>query len=214
MEPVLVSVEDALSVCSSHADEKYVMSRWNDKASIFFLDQPVGVGFSYSDFGISVSTTEEAAKDIYAFIFVFLEHFESFKGRDLHLSGESYGGRYLPVRLLATLYTGRLLHHCTHMSQVFASEIVDSNQQAVKAGYEPINLKSTLIGNGWTDFVTYVLTSLPAVVNTSDPMAAMIRQIDSYLEMQCTNASYPAVQSIETCVRLKTTVRCSGSLCS
>jgi len=48
----------------------------------------------------------------------------------LILSGESYGGRYLPV---------------------FAAEIYDQNKQAVAAGLTPINLTSIMIGNGMTD---------------------------------------------------------------
>ena len=36
------------------------------------------------------STTEEAAKDIAAFISMFFETFPKFKGRAFHLSGESY----------------------------------------------------------------------------------------------------------------------------
>ncbi|KAG8887476.1 hypothetical protein FRB98_009557 [Tulasnella sp. 332] len=144
---------------------------WNNNASVFFLDQPVGVGFSYADYGIHVSTTEEAARDVYAFIFLFIEHFSEFKGRALHLSGESYGGRYLPV---------------------FASEIVDSNAAAVRAGHEPINLKSVLIGNGWTNFVL---------------------QFESYIDMQCTSTSVYPVQSISACVRMKTVVaRCEAML--
>lgn len=70
---------------------------WNANANVFFLDQPAGTGFSYADHGIEISTTEEAAKDFYAFIFLFLEHFEEFKGREVHLTGESYAGRFLPV---------------------------------------------------------------------------------------------------------------------
>ncbi|KAG8884914.1 hypothetical protein FRB99_004497, partial [Tulasnella sp. 403] len=144
---------------------------WNANASIFFLDQPVGVGFSYADYGLEVSSTEDAAKDVYAFIFLFLEHFASFKGRPLHLSGESYGGRYLPV---------------------FASEIVDNNRKAVEAGYEPINLQSVLIGNGFTEIYT---------------------MWESYYDLQCKNASYPPVQSIKTCVRMKRALpRCLSAL--
>ncbi|KAG9004034.1 hypothetical protein FRB94_002743 [Tulasnella sp. JGI-2019a] len=109
---------------------------WNSKANIFFLDQPVGIGFSYAEYGIQASVgTMEAARNIYTFIFLFIEHFESFKGRELHLTGESYAGRYLPL---------------------IASEIVDSNEKAVKARYERISLKSVLIGNGWMDFLTSV----------------------------------------------------------
>ena len=71
------------------------------------------------------STTEEAAIDVAAFVFVFFEHFSQFKGRPFHISGESYGGRYLPV---------------------FASAIYDLNPRLVKGGYTPINLSSVLIG--------------------------------------------------------------------
>ena len=77
--------------------------------NIFFLDQPsvllsfvvahdsfimytsVGVGFSYADYGETVETTEDAAKNIYAFISIFFETFSQFSGRALHLAGESYG---------------------------------------------------------------------------------------------------------------------------
>ncbi|KAF9500185.1 alpha/beta-hydrolase [Pleurotus eryngii] len=106
---------------------------WNEVANIFFLDQPVGVGFSYADFGETVETTEEAAKNVHAFISIFFEVFKQFKGRPLHLSGESYGGRYLPI---------------------FASEIHDENAIAVKEGRPTINLQSVIIGNGITDIST------------------------------------------------------------
>ncbi|KAA1466036.1 peptidase S10 serine carboxypeptidase [Dentipellis sp. KUC8613] len=106
---------------------------WNNEANIFFLDQPVGVGFSYADFGETVATTEDAAKNLYAFVSIFFETFSQFKGRPLHLSGESYGGRYLPV---------------------FASEIYDQNVIAEAEGRPVLNLKSVLIGNGITDIST------------------------------------------------------------
>ncbi|KAF8803956.1 peptidase S10, serine carboxypeptidase [Phlegmacium glaucopus] len=106
---------------------------WNAEANIFFLDQPVGVGFSYADHGETIETTEEAAKNVHAFISIFFETFKGFSGRPFHLAGESYGGRYLPV---------------------FASEIFDQNQVATREGHPTINLKSVLIGNGITDIST------------------------------------------------------------
>ncbi|KAG0698855.1 Alpha/Beta hydrolase protein [Suillus ampliporus] len=106
---------------------------WNKEANIFFLDQPVGVGYSYADFGETVETTEDAAKNVHAFITIFYEVFKQFEGRALHLAGESYGGRYLPV---------------------FASEIYDQNQIAKAEGRPTINLQSILIGNGITDIST------------------------------------------------------------
>jgi carboxypeptidase C (cathepsin A) len=53
----------------------------------------VGVGFSYADFGETVGTTEDASKDIYAFVAIFFATFTQFEGRPFHLSGESYGVR-------------------------------------------------------------------------------------------------------------------------
>jgi carboxypeptidase C (cathepsin A) len=53
----------------------------------------VGVGFSYADYGETVETTEDAAKNIHAFIRIFFETFKQLEGRRLHLAGESYGVR-------------------------------------------------------------------------------------------------------------------------
>ncbi|KAH7106100.1 serine carboxypeptidase [Auriculariales sp. MPI-PUGE-AT-0066] len=105
---------------------------WNHDMNLFFLDQPVGVGYSYADYGETVVTTEQAAIDVAAFISIFFETFGEFRGRKFHMSGESYAGRYLPI---------------------FASEVVDQNILAQAQGRTPINLQSLIIGNGFTDFL-------------------------------------------------------------
>ncbi|KAF8234840.1 alpha/beta-hydrolase [Tricholoma matsutake] len=110
---------------------------WNTNANVFFVDQPIGVGFSYAEYGETVSTTEEAAKDIAAFVSIFFENFSKFKGRAFHMAGESYGGRYLPL---------------------FASAVYDQNAKLVEQGLTPINLKSALIGNGMTEPFTMFLS--------------------------------------------------------
>ncbi|KAI0328737.1 serine carboxypeptidase [Cubamyces sp. BRFM 1775] len=140
---------------------------WNEHANVFFVDQPVSVGFSYAEYGESVGTTMEAADDIAAFMAIFFEHLTKFKGRALHLAGESYGGRYIPV---------------------FASTIYDKNAQLIEAGVTPINLTSIMIGNGCTDFTT---------------------MFPSYYEAQCMDPTFPPVQGISDCVRMKQLVpRC------
>ncbi|KAI6046470.1 Alpha/Beta hydrolase protein [Pisolithus marmoratus] len=106
---------------------------WNNEANVSFLDQRVGVGYSYAEFGENAETTEEAARNVYALLTIFFETFMSFSDRSLHLAGESYAGRYLPV---------------------FASEVYGRNLIAIAEGRGVINLQSVLIVNGVTDIST------------------------------------------------------------
>ncbi|KAI9454327.1 serine carboxypeptidase [Russula earlei] len=148
-------------VTSATDDPQFFKESWNSNANVFFVDQPVGVGFSYAEHGQSVSTSEEAARDIAAFIAIFFEHFHSFKGRAFHMAGESYGGRYIPL---------------------FASVVYDQNALLAGKGLTPINLKSIIIGNGYTD---------PSTMT------------DGYYYMTCTPSSLPPVVDISSCVRMK-----------
>ncbi|KAF5376948.1 hypothetical protein D9615_007272 [Tricholomella constricta] len=149
------------AIISDANGTKYFPESWNSNANVFFVDQPVGVGYSYAEYGEVVGTTEDAAKDIAAFVAIFFENFSKFKGRAFHMSGESYGGRYIPL---------------------FASEVYDQNARLIQAGLTPINLTSIIIGNGWTDPPSMVL---------------------SYFDMQCTAASVAPVIDIASCVRMK-----------
>lgn len=54
------------------------------------ISSSVGVGYSYADFGETVETTEEAARNVHAFLTIFFETFRDFSNRPLHLAGESY----------------------------------------------------------------------------------------------------------------------------
>lgn len=49
-------------------------------------------------------TTEDAAKDIAAFIAIFFEHFSYLGGRALHVAGESYGVRALLMNVIRPLH--------------------------------------------------------------------------------------------------------------
>jgi cathepsin A (carboxypeptidase C) len=44
---------------------------WTNKANVIFLDQPVGVGYSYSD-DEQVNNSPAAAEDVYAFLTLFI----------------------------------------------------------------------------------------------------------------------------------------------
>ncbi|CCF60031.1 hypothetical protein KAFR_0I02520 [Kazachstania africana CBS 2517] len=101
---------------------------WNNNASVIFLDQPVNVGFSYSDSSSGVSNTVAAGKDVYAFLELFFQKFPEYKDNNqtFHIAGESYAGHYIPI---------------------FASEILSREDRN-------FNLSSVLIGNGLTDPLT------------------------------------------------------------
>jgi len=147
---------------------KYHPQSWNDNANIFFIDQPIGVGYSYADYGEYVSTTEEAAQDIASFVAIFFETFKKFQGRAFHMAGESYAGQYVPI---------------------YAAAVHDQNNELIKAGVQPVNLKSVMIGNGLTN------TEL---------------MVASYFDAQCTSASVSPIQAIDRCVRMKTALpRCA-----
>jgi len=139
------------------------------------VDQPTGVGFSYADYGEYVSTTEEAAQDIAAFVAIFFAHFSKFQGRGFHMSGESYAGRYIPV---------------------FAAAVYDQNPRLIKAGIPPINLTSVMIGNGMTDVPTMLPAwyemqcspaSLPPVqdIKTCVQMKAKVPRCTKWLKESC-----------------------------
>ncbi|KMT15209.1 hypothetical protein BVRB_3g063200 [Beta vulgaris subsp. vulgaris] len=71
---------------------------WNKEANMLYLESPAGVGFSYSvntSFYDGVND-EITAKDNLVFLQNWLEIFPEYKNRDFFITGESYGGHYVP----------------------------------------------------------------------------------------------------------------------
>ncbi|CUM62480.1 uncharacterized protein PRCAT00000030001 [Priceomyces carsonii] len=95
---------------------------WNSNASVIFLDQPVGVGYSYTE-GEDIKSTAAAAEDVYIFLELFFQKFPKLTNNKFHIAGESYAGHYIPS---------------------FASEIINRADRSFE-------LSSVLIGNGITD---------------------------------------------------------------
>ena len=62
-----------------------------------FIDQPVGVGFSYGD--TSVGTSQEAAADVWTFLQIWFAdgRFQRYASLDFGIWTELYGGHYGPV---------------------------------------------------------------------------------------------------------------------
>jgi carboxypeptidase C (cathepsin A) len=61
----------------------------HNEANILYIDQPVGVGFSYG--ALKVGTSEEAAADFWTFIQIFLSdiRFAKYRSRKLAIWTES-----------------------------------------------------------------------------------------------------------------------------
>lgn len=110
------------SLINSTIQPVYNPYSWNSNATVIFLDQPVGVGYSYTE-GEEIKNTASAAKDVYIFLELFYQKFPQFLKNKFHIAGESYAGHYIPS---------------------FAAEIINNADRSFE-------LSSVLIGNGITD---------------------------------------------------------------
>lgn len=111
----------------------YNQYSWNNDVNIIFLDQPVGVGYSYSDDRSTVDSTPVAAIDVYAFLELFLSRFKEYASAPFHIAAESYGGTYAPN-------FANFIYHKNKQLQLYSS-----------TGLIKINLASVILGNGHTD---------------------------------------------------------------
>ena len=108
--------------------------RWNKIANMVFLEQPVGVGFSYSDNSDDYKIGDsQAAKDNLQTILQFLMKFPQYSKVPLFITSESYGGHYMPT---------------------LAYQIVKYNEQQADA--TKLNFKGFAVGNPYTDYYSGV----------------------------------------------------------
>lgn len=87
---------------------------WTLKASMVFLEQPAGVGFSYSSLTSDnelLSNDYAASEDFVLTIRAFYDRYPERKNNTLYIASESYGGHYMPqlaLKLLADADMGPL----------------------------------------------------------------------------------------------------------
>ena len=101
---------------------------WNAQANVLYVENPAGVGFNLGYSGEYLDD-EIAGDQEYAFILNWFKSFPEFKQNDLYITGESYGGIYVP-------YLAYRLH---------------SNNQTTLSGGS-IKLRGIAVGNGVTDW--------------------------------------------------------------
>ena len=109
---------------------------WNRIANMVFLEQPVGVGFSYSDNDDDYRIgDDQAAQDNLATVRGFLAKFPHLKSVPLYITSESYGGHYMPTLAVA---------------------IINFNDALPSDSSDRINFHGFAVGNPYTDYYSGV----------------------------------------------------------
>lgn len=116
---------------------EYNKYSWNSKANLLFLDQPLQVGYSYSDSGEVIDNSVKSAEDVYAFLQLFLTRFPKYAELPFTVAAESYGGHYAP-------HIGAEIHKKN-------KELAESAATSSATPRVHVNLESLMIGNGLTD---------------------------------------------------------------
>ncbi len=98
---------------------------WNKHANMLYIDQPVGVGMSYTDDDGYVTHESQVDQEFYTFLQEFYNVFPAFKSNPFFISGESYAGHYIPC---------------------MAYHILQQNKNSTNFH---IPLEGVMIGNGW-----------------------------------------------------------------
>jgi len=77
---------------------------WNNIVNMLYVEQPAGVGFSYSENEDDYKTGDkQAAEDAYDLVVAFFERYPERKSNEFYISSESYGGHYMPQLALTIL---------------------------------------------------------------------------------------------------------------
>lgn len=98
---------------------------WNSNATVIWIDQPAGSGFSYQDVNsVGPFNEMQVADDVYHFLQGFLTQYPQYRDLPFFITGESYAGHYIPS---------------------VATRILEGNNDP---SYETIELEAIAIGNG------------------------------------------------------------------
>ncbi|XP_077563808.1 venom serine carboxypeptidase-like isoform X2 [Haemaphysalis longicornis] len=115
------------SVPSDFTEATFRPMTWTNRYSVLYVDQPVGTGFSFTDdeAGYSRNLTD-VGRDMLEFLQQFFTLFDDLAQNEFYITGESYGGKYVPA-------VGAAVHKNAALMRV------------------KINFRGIAYGNGFTD---------------------------------------------------------------
>ena len=149
---------------------------WNAKANVLYVENPAGVGFNLGYKGEYIDD-EIAGKQELNFTLKFFELYPEYLKNELYVTGESYGGIYVP-------YLAYYLHAEGHTT---------------KSGGN-INLQGIAVGNGVTDW-TYDTT--PAYIAMSYAHGLIPFDLHSRLaQAQCDFSDFSPTPLSKECEKL------------
>lgn len=138
---------------------------WNKITNMVFVEQPIGVGFSYSDNKDDYKTNDDqSAQDNLKMILGFLQkfpHFVSNKNK-IYITSESYGGHYMPT---------------------LAQAIFNYNEKQSNVSNQ-INFAGLAVGNPYVDFYSGTGAMMETYYNFNLLVQPMWQ---SYVDQGCTN---------------------------
>ncbi|CAG2055192.1 unnamed protein product [Timema podura] len=71
---------------------------WALNHNIIYLDNPAGTGFSFTDSDLGYARNQtDVAENVYAALVQFFQLFPELQENDFYVTGESYGGKYIPA---------------------------------------------------------------------------------------------------------------------
>ncbi|KAF2489930.1 putative carboxypeptidase S1 [Lophium mytilinum] len=146
---------------------------FNNYANMIYIDQPIGVGFSYGT--DSVTSTVSAAPYVWKLLQAFYAQFPQYENRDFGIFTESYGGHYGPE---------------------FAYYVQQQNA-AIDAGTvtgEKIPIIALGINNGWFDAALQEKAYIQFSYNNTYKAMITKSQYNSYMSTYNSDC-LPAIQS-------------------
>ncbi|XP_043288306.1 venom serine carboxypeptidase-like [Venturia canescens] len=117
------------SIGSEKTCPKLRAESWTNKHNVIYIDNPVGTGYSFTEWEGALPTTEmQIGEELRRAMVQFFQLFPGLRSNDFFAIGESYAGKYVPA-----------VSYAIHLH----NGVVEEEKR--------INLKGMAIANGYTD---------------------------------------------------------------